>query len=88
MKSKQNNSQSNFKPKKKEQMSQYVEWNFSKRDKKKPKERLRKDHPSFNIVMKLLDKFKANKEIKEIMPIKSTVRFIYAVYMGKAADIA
>lgn len=69
-------------------MSQYVEWNFNKRDKKKTKERLRKDHPSFNIVMKLVEKFKGNKEIKEIMPIKSTVRFIYAVYMGKAADIA
>jgi len=70
-------------------MSQYVEWSFNKADKKKaPKERLRKDHPSFNIVTKLLEKFKGNKEVKEIMPVKSAVRFIYYVYSGKAAEIA
>ena len=72
-------------------MYQFVEWNFSKRSKggaKKPVERLRKDHPSFNIITKLMDKHTAGKEIKELMAVKSAVRYIYNVYMGKAAEFA
>jgi hypothetical protein len=38
--------------------------------------------------MKLLDKFKQGKEIKEIMPVKSAVRYIYNIYMGKASEFA
>lgn len=49
---------------------------------------MRRDHPSFNIVTKLLDKFKLGKDIKELMPVKSIARFIYNIYMAKAADLA
>ena len=49
---------------------------------------LRKEHPSYPIVMKLLEKHKLGKEIKEVIPVKSAVRFIYNVYMGKASEFA
>ena len=75
--------------KKKDHMYQFVEWNFQRRRaKKKPQERLRKDHPSFPIITKLMDQFNAGKDIKDLMAVKSAVRYIYNVYMGKAAEYA
>ena len=66
-----------------------MEWNFQKRDKRRNKpEKLRKDHPSFNIVTRLIEKFKLGKDIKELMPVKSVTRFIYNIYMAKAAELA
>lgn len=53
----------NRKDKRRDKLTQFMEWNFLKREKQAKKERLRKDHPSFNIVMKLLDKYKQGKEI-------------------------
>ena len=86
---KSRDSKTGGKDKKKEKMTQFVEWNFQKRDKRRNKqEKLRKDHPSFNIVTRLLDRFKLGKDIKELMPIKSVARFIYNIYMAKAADLA
>ena len=38
--------------------------------------------------MKLLERHKLGKEIKEVIPVKSAVRFIYNVYMGKASEFA
>ena len=49
---------------------------------------MRKDHPSFPIVNKLMERFNTGKEIKELMAVKSSVRYIYNVYMGKAAEYA
>lgn len=49
---------------------------------------MRKDHPCFPIVTKLLEKMKAGKEIKDLMPVKSAVRYIYNIYMVKAAEFA
>ena len=68
-------------------MTQFVAWNFQRRDKGK-KDKLRKDHPSYNIVSKLLDKFKNGKDIKDLMPVKSVARYLYNIYMAKAADLA
>ena len=76
------------KSKKKDHMYQFVEWNFQKRSAKGKKERMRKEHPSFNLVMKILERFKAGKEIKDLMPAKSAARYIYNVYMGKASEFA
>ena len=76
------------KHKKKEHMYQFVEWNFQRKSGKEKKDRLRKDHPSFPIVNKLLEKFKSGKEIKDSMAIKSAARYIYNIYMGKASDFA
>ena len=77
----------NIRLNKKQSTTQFVQWNFSRQEKKK-KDRLRKDHPSFPIITKLLDKFKAGKDIKEMMPVKSAARYIYNIYMGKAAEFA
>jgi len=52
------------------------------------KERLRKDHPSFNIVNKLLEKFKQGKEIKEMMPVKGALRVIFNIYKERATELA
>jgi len=38
--------------------------------------------------MKLLDKFNAGKENKDLMPVKTAVRYIYNIYMGKASEFA
>ncbi len=38
--------------------------------------------------MKILDKFNKGKEIKDLMPVKTAVRYIYNIYMGKAAEFA
>ena len=76
------------KSKKRDNMYQFVEWNFQKRKDKNKKERTRKEHPSFPIVMKLLERVKSGKEIKDAMPVKSAVRYIYNVYMGKASEYA
>lgn len=76
------------KNKKKDHMYQFVEWSFVKRTKKGKKLRIRKDHPSFSIVTKLLEQFKAGKDIKVYMPVKSAVRYIYNIYMGKASEFA
>ena len=77
------------KSKKRDHMFQLVEWNFKRREgPKEKKERLRKDHASFPIVMKMLEKFKSGKEIKDVMAIKSAARYIYNIYMGKASDFA
>ena len=35
-----------------------------------------------------MDRFNSGKEIKELMAVKSSVRYIYNVYMGKAAEYA
>ena len=74
----------------KKEKTQFVQWNFQRREKDaaQKKERLRKDHPSFNIVMKLLDKLKKGKEIKDLMPVKSLSRYLYNIYMAKAAEQA
>jgi len=37
--------------------------------------------------MKLLAKVKKGKEIKEIIPVKSLARYLYNIYMAKAADL-
>ena len=69
-------------------MFQFVEWNFQKRAALGgPKARNRKDHPSFPIMIKILEKNQKNKEIKELMPMKTLTRYIYQVYMAKAAEI-
>jgi len=75
---------------KRDHMYQFVEWNFQRRKgaKRKPQERLRKDHPSFPIITKLLDRYSSGKEIKDLMAAKTAVRYIYNVYMGKAAEYA
>ena len=73
---------------KKNNMFQFVEWNFQKRGGAGgPKARNRKDHPSFPIMIKILEKNKKSKEIKELMPMKTLTRYIYQVYMAKAAEI-
>mmetsp|Transcript_24110 Transcript_24110/g.32326 ORF Transcript_24110/g.32326 Transcript_24110/m.32326 type:complete len:108 (-) Transcript_24110:1346-1669(-) len=89
-KSKGGTKSSNFggKSGKGDRKTQFVEWNFQKRDRRAKRDRLRKDHPSFNIFMKLLDKLKNGKEIKESMPAKSVARYLFAIYMAKAADLA
>jgi len=74
--------------KKRDNMYQFVEWNFQKRKDKNKKERLRKDHPSFPIIMKLLERVKSGKDIKDAMPVKSASRYIYNIYMGKASEYA
>ena len=68
--------------------TQFVEWNFQKRDRRAKKDRLRKDHPSYNIVSKLLEKFKNGKDPKELMPTKTVARYLFNIYMAKAADLA
>ena len=49
---------------------------------------MRKDHPSFPIITKLMERFNSGREIKDLMAVKSAVRYIYNVYMGKAAEFA
>ena len=38
-------------------------------------------------MMKILEKNSKNKEIKDLMPMKTLTRYIYQVYMAKAAEI-
>lgn len=77
------------KGKKRENMYQFVEWNFQKRNAKGArKDREKKDHPSFNIVNKLMDKLHKGQEPKEMMPVKTAVKYIYSIYMGKAQEFA
>lgn len=52
------------------------------------KDCIKKDHPSFNIVNKLLEKFKQGKEIKEMMPVKGALRVIFTIYKERAAELA
>ena len=73
--------------KSKSSTDQTAQWNLRRKEKKE-KTRLRKDHPSFGIVSKLLDKFQAGKDIKEMMPVKSAARYIYNIYMQQAAEFA
>ena len=35
-----------------------------------------------------MDRFNSGKEIKDLMAVKTAVRYIYNVYMGKAAEYA
>ena len=35
-----------------------------------------------------MDQFNAGKDINDLMAVKSAVRYIYNVYMGKAAEYA
>ena len=35
-----------------------------------------------------MDRYNSGKEIKELMAVKTAVRYIYNVYMGKAAEYA
>lgn len=69
-------------------MTQFVEWNFQKSSRADKKLRLRKDHASYPIISKLLEKFNAGKEMKDMMPVKTAVRYIYNIYMGKANEFA
>ena len=73
--------------KQRDHMYQFVEWNFQKRQRKE-KTRLRKDHPCFPIITRLLERFNQGKEIKDLMSVKSAARYIYNIYMGKAAEFA
>ena len=73
--------------KKEDRGFQFAEWNFLKRTQNRKKERYRKDHPSFPIVTRLLERFKAGKDIKDTMPVKGCFRVIHQVYLKKAEDL-
>ena len=73
--------------KKEDRGFQFAEWNFLKRTQNRKKERYRKDHPSFPIVTRLLERFKAGKDIKDTMPVKGCFRVIHQVYLKKTEDL-
>ena len=73
--------------KQKKNMFQFVEWSFQKRQLGGARVRNRKDHPSFPLMIKILEKHQKKQEIKELMPMKTLTRYIYQVYMAKAAEI-
>ena len=46
-----------------------------------------KELKSDDIVSKLLDRYKAGKEIKELMPVKGAIRVIFQVYSKKMDEL-
>lgn len=65
----------------------FIEWNFQKRNAMQKKLRQRKDHPSFPIVQRILERYNAGKDIKDLMPVKGAFRVIYQVYSKKAEEL-
>ena len=58
-----------------------------KRQPKDKQVKLREDHPSYPIISKILAAYRAGKDIKDMMPLKTATRYIYQIYAKKAAEV-
>jgi len=68
-------------------MFKFVKWSFQKRKENSKKIKLRKDHPSFPVITKIINQFQANREFKDVMPYKTAVKQMQNIFSKKLAEM-